>query len=178
VVPGFTYATDFLAAHEEEELLRHCEALTYAEVRMHGVVARRRVVHFGQVYQYGGRGGLVTGPPAPEWLAAVLGRAHRWAAAEAAFEAILVTRYPQGAGIGWHRDAPMFGEPVVGISLGSAARLRFRRVSDHEESWEIRLEPGSAYALRGSARWQWQHQMPPVPLMRYSITARVLRGER
>jgi alkylated DNA repair dioxygenase AlkB len=38
----------------------------------------------------------------------------------------LVTRYPPGAGIGWHRDAPQFGE-VGGISLLTACRMRFRR---------------------------------------------------
>ena len=33
----------------------------------------------------------------------------------------LVTEYPAGAGIGWHRDAPAFGI-VAAVSLGSSCR--------------------------------------------------------
>jgi alkylated DNA repair protein (DNA oxidative demethylase) len=38
----------------------------------------------------------------------------------------LLIRYDPGAGIGWHRDRPLF-EHVVGISLGAPATMRFRR---------------------------------------------------
>jgi alkylated DNA repair dioxygenase AlkB len=46
-----------------------------------------------------------------------LGAASKWAEA-------LVTEYTTGAGIGWHRDAPVFGI-VAGISLGGTCRMRF-----------------------------------------------------
>jgi DNA oxidative demethylase len=84
-------------------------------------------------------------------------------------------RYPPGAQIGWHRDAPMFGT-VVGVSLGSSARLRLRREVDGEpRAFELELEPRSGYVLAGPARTAWQHHVPPAKSLRYSITFRTLR---
>jgi alkylated DNA repair dioxygenase AlkB len=85
---------------------------------------------------------------------------------------VLVTEYAPGAGIGWHRDRPEFGE-VVGVSLLAPATLRFRRRQD--AGW-ARLsqvvEPRSVYHLSGAARDQWQHSIPPLDVLRYSITFR------
>ena len=54
---------------------------------------------------------------------------------------LLVTRYPPGAGIGWHRHAPQFGE-VSGVSLLTACRMRFRRGRPRAwETAELTLEP-------------------------------------
>lgn len=87
---------------------------------------------------------------------------------------MLVTEYRPGAGIGWHRDAPVFGE-VVGISLGGACRFRFRRDTEADrQTFELALEPRSAYVLAGAARWQWQHSIPPVRELRYSVTFRAV----
>jgi len=86
-----------------------------------------------------------------------------------------VTRYPPGAGIGWHRDAPQFGEGS-GVSLLTACRMRFRRGRPRAwETAELSLEPRSAYVLSGPARAQWQHHIPPVPQERWSMTFRTLR---
>ena len=97
---------------------------------------------------------------------------------------LLVTRYPPGAGIGWHRDAPQFGE-VSGVSLLTACRMRFRRGRPRAwETAELTLEPRSAYLLSGPARARWQHRIPPVTQERWSITSapcgtpRPAHGER
>jgi alkylated DNA repair dioxygenase AlkB len=88
----------------------------------------------------------------------------------------LVTHYPPGAGIGWHRDAPAFGR-VVGISLGEPCRFKLRRgKSGAYEVLQVELAPRSAYLLRGTARWNWQHSIPAVKLDRYSVTFRSLRA--
>jgi DNA oxidative demethylase len=88
---------------------------------------------------------------------------------------ILVQRYPPGAQIGWHRDAPAFGI-VVGISLGSASRMRFRRDKGGvRRTFELELEPRSGYVLAGEARTAWLHHIPPTKVLRYSITFRTLR---
>jgi alkylated DNA repair protein (DNA oxidative demethylase) len=87
---------------------------------------------------------------------------------------ILVQRYPPGSTMGWHRDAPAF-DIVVGISLGSAARLRFQRGKGAaRRMWEILLEPRSGYVLAGQSRWSWQHSIPSAKELRYSITFRTL----
>ena len=87
-----------------------------------------------------------------------------------------MARYPAGATIGWHRDAPMFGTPVIGVSLVSPCTMKLRRKTG--EGFEVSvqtLEPRSLYILGGSARSQWQHSIPPTKDLRYSISMRVLR---
>jgi alkylated DNA repair protein (DNA oxidative demethylase) len=89
---------------------------------------------------------------------------------------VLVTEYRLGAGIGWHRDAPSFGPVVVGVSLLGGCRLRLRHAEDEQrETFFLALQPRSAYALSGPARYQWQHSIPPVETLRYSVTFRTLR---
>jgi alkylated DNA repair dioxygenase AlkB len=113
--------------------------------------------------------------PMPGWLLPVRDRAAAWAELppERLAEA-LVQRYPPGATIGWHRDAPAFGE-VVGISLLASSRLRFRPGASGRTTFEVELPPRSAYLLSGAARWKLQHAIPAVPELRYSITFRTLR---
>jgi alkylated DNA repair dioxygenase AlkB len=91
----------------------------------------------------------------------------------------LVTEYVPGAVIGWHRDAPTFGPVVVGFSLGAACRMRFRRGHGSEsgtvERASIVLAPRSAYVMAGVARSEWQHSIPAVDALRYSLTFRTMR---
>ncbi len=173
--PGFRYEAEFLTPGEERELLGHIEKTSWSEVRMHGVVAKRRVAHYGLKYAYEGRQ-AEPGPPIPEYLLAVRARLAAWAEVQPddLVEA-LITEYAPGAGIGWHRDAPMFGI-VAAVSLAGAVRMRFRRVQDPGgPKVETLLEPRSAYLLAGSVRWQWQHHIPSAKELRYSVTFRTSR---
>jgi alkylated DNA repair dioxygenase AlkB len=89
---------------------------------------------------------------------------------------MLVTEYGPGAGIGWHRDKAVFGE-TVGISLLSSCVLRLRR-KVREKKWErvnVQAEPRSAYLLTGPSQAEWEHSIPAVEALRYSITFRNLR---
>ena len=87
---------------------------------------------------------------------------------------MLLARYDPGAGIGWHRDRPQF-EDVVGISLGSAAVMRFRQRSpDGFRRAKVHLEPRSAYLLSGEVRHEWEHSIAPSDRLRFSITFRSL----
>jgi alkylated DNA repair dioxygenase AlkB len=64
---------------------------------------------------------------------------------------------------------------VFGISLGSACRMRFRpydRRDDRRAAIALELAPRSLYAMRDDIRWRWQHSIPPVKALRYSITFR------
>jgi alkylated DNA repair dioxygenase AlkB len=89
---------------------------------------------------------------------------------------ILVSRYPEGAGIGWHRDAPTFGSRIVGVSLAGTSRMRFQRTIEGErETSAVDLPPRSAYVLSGKARWSWQHSIPATKALRYSVTFRTLK---
>ncbi|MFI7519667.1 alpha-ketoglutarate-dependent dioxygenase AlkB [Micromonospora globbae] len=144
---------------------------------MHGRIARRTVRHFGYDYDYGSFQ-LSETEALPVELHEVRERCARLAGVPAADLAqALVTRYPPGSVIGWHRDAPAFGPTVVGLSLGSACLLRFQRGrADQRRVYEVELAPRSAYVLAGAARSSWQHGIPPVPALRYSITFRQVRG--
>ncbi|HEV8471841.1 MAG TPA: alpha-ketoglutarate-dependent dioxygenase AlkB [Methylomirabilota bacterium] len=173
---GFVYHEEFVAPGEERALVEGLRALAFGEVRMRGQVARRRTAHFGWTYGYETLR-IEPGPPLPPFLLPLREAAARLAGVrpEAMAEALL-THYPAGAGIGWHRDAPAFGV-VVGISLLGACRLRFQRGhAGARESRALTLAPRSAYVLAGAARWQWQHTIPPTKEERFSITFRTLRG--
>jgi alkylated DNA repair protein (DNA oxidative demethylase) len=142
---------------------------------IHGQAARRTARHFGLDYDYEARTPM-PGEPVPDWILPVQGRAAELAGRDPAELAeVLVQRYPPGSTIGWHRDAPAFGT-VVGVSLGSSARLRFQRgKGEKRRVWEVTLEPRSGYVLDAEARTSWQHSIPPTKELRYSITFRTLR---
>jgi DNA oxidative demethylase len=152
-------------------------ALAFSEIRMRGVVARRRTAHFGWTYGYE-TWRIEPGPPIPDVLLPLRARAATLVAVDAsALAEALVTEYTPGAGIGWHRDAPMFGV-VIGVSLLGACRFRFRRDGrDAAVAPEARLEPRSVYVLDGEARSAWQHSIPPTRSVRYSVTFRTLREQ-
>jgi len=172
---GFRYYEDVVSPAEEATLLEGLRLLAYGDVRMRGQVARRRTIHFGWTYGYE-TWRVEPGPPMPEFLLGLRARAAALIAAEPETLAeVLVTHYPPGAGIGWHRDAPAFGV-VVGVSLLGACRFRFQQGREADRRTRaVTVAPRSAYVLDGAARWQWQHAIPPGRAERYSVTFRTLR---
>jgi alkylated DNA repair dioxygenase AlkB len=173
---GLTYVEDFVSSEEERRILDAVEALDFRTLTMRGQTARRTVRHFGLDYAYES-GELVPGDPLPEALRFLRDRCAALIEREPEdLVQILVSRYPAGAGIGWHRDAPMFGSRIAGVSLLSPCRMRFQRtVKGDRETAAIELAPRSAYVLGGKARWSWQHSIPEAKALRYSITFRTLR---
>jgi len=173
---GLLYQEDFISADEEQQLLSVLSSLEFRAVVMRGQAARRTVRHFGLDYDYE-HGELVPADPLPEsvlWLrdrcAALMERD------PGDLVQILVSRYPAGAGIGWHRDAPMFGSRIAGVSLLAPCRMRFQRTIGGVRSVAaIDLAPRSAYLLTGKARWSWQHSIPAAKALRYSVTFRTLK---
>lgn len=178
--PGFRYWPDFISSAQAAKLIAEIETLPFAPFHMRGVDARREVVHFGASYGFDD-GALAPAPPLPPFLAdlcADINRAVHFAPADAAIAA-LVTRYRPGAGIGWHRDAPPFGAAVVGLSLAAPCEMRLRLETPRGyDLYRHTLAPGSLYLLAGTARFRWQHAIPPVASLRYSITFRTLRTGR
>ena len=166
---------EFVTEEEERSLVAGFDAGAFEEVRMRGQTARRTVRHFGHRYDYEGWR-VVPADPLPDSVAWLRDRAAALAGVEATeFTETLVTRYPPGAGIGWHRDAPLFGPKVVGVSLLAPCRMRFqRRTADVRRVHELALAPRSVYVLAGAARWSWQHSIPAVAELRYSVTFRTV----
>src|SRR5215210_6767321 len=154
---GLSYVPELITAGEEERLLGRLAGDSYDEVRMHGQVARRTVRHYGVSYDFEAAQ-ITPGDPVPEWLLGLRDRcADLLDVPDERLAECLLTRYPPGATIGWHRDAPMFGD-VVGVSLGSACLLRFQRgQGDQRRVFEQVLEARSGYVLTGPSRSAWQH---------------------
>jgi alkylated DNA repair dioxygenase AlkB len=175
---GLLYEPALISIEEEDRLLDVLGALRFDAVVLKGMAARRTARHYGLGYDYGSRTPR-PGEPIPTWLCPVRLRAAELAGvAPDELVEILVQRYPPGSTIGWHRDAPAFGV-VIGVSLRAPSRLRLRRREPSERSvWEIALEPRSAYVLAGEARSRWEHSIPAVKDLRYSITLRTLAPTR
>lgn len=171
---GFAYRPNLIGEAEEAALAACLAALPLREFEFHGYFGKRRVVSFGLRYDFGDRA-VHQAEPIPDFLLPLRDRAALWAGiAPAALEHALVTEYGPGAAIGWHRDRSLFGE-VIGVSLGSGCRFRLRRRS--EPGWRraaLLLAPRSVYLLRGAARHDWEHSIPAVEALRYSVTFRTL----
>jgi alkylated DNA repair dioxygenase AlkB len=173
------YEDDFLSTAEERELLAEIARLPLEEAQYKQYKARRRVLSFGAQYDFD-RNRLEAGPPIPEFLLPLRERIGRRTGIDAArFSHALVTEYRPGTPLGWHRDMPEF-ETVIGVSLGSACRMRFRRYRHEKHAKEkpidLLLEARSIYIMQGDARWGWQHSVPPTPALRHSITFRTRRA--
>lgn len=175
--PGFNYRDNFITAADERALLEALAGIVFQDFEMRGAVARRRVAFFGQSYD------RAAARPLPSFLLPLRASIARWAGVHPdGFAMALINEYRPGAPIGWHRDAPQY-DVVAGLSLLSACRMRFRpyrspsaapgprRLATHE----IVLEPRSAYVMTGEARQSYEHHIPPVGHLRYSVTFRTLR---
>ena len=173
---GFRYKPELIGAADEAALLARVRELPFREFEFHGYTGKRRVVSFGWHYDFSARH-LRKADDIPDFLLALRPAAAEFAGLEPEeLRHVLVTEYGPGAGIGWHRDKAVFGE-TVGISLLSPCVLRLRRKVG-EKKWKrvnVNAEPRSAYLLSGPARSEWEHSIPAVDALRYSITFRNLR---
>ena len=171
---GMRYAAGLIGPAEEQALVRELARLPFREFEFHGFLGKRRTVAFGWSYDFNG-GGLRRASDIPDFLLPVRARAARFAGLDpSSLEHALLIEYAPGAGIGWHRDRPQFGD-VIGLSLLAPCTFRLRRKAG--AGWErrsITAAPRSAYLLRGAARSEWEHSIPPLETLRYSITFRSL----
>jgi alkylated DNA repair dioxygenase AlkB len=178
---GLAYETDFLSRDEEQRLIALIRTLPLHAAKYKDYTARRRVASFGGSYDFDANE-LKPAQPLIEELHPLRARVARWAGVEPeALRHVLVAEYAPGTPLGWHRDVPDH-EQVFGVSLGSTAVLRFRPYPPvaprREDVVKLRAAPRSIYALRGPARWAWQHSVAPVDELRWSITLRTARAHR
>ncbi len=175
---GFKYQPDLLSADEEATLLQRVKELPFKDFEFHGFTGKRRVVSFGWQYDFNDSM-LRKADDMPTFLLSLREAAASFAEMAATdLQHVLVTEYGAGAGIGWHRDKAVFGQ-IVGISLLSPCLFRLRRRAG--ERWDrvsVTAEPRSAYLLSGPSRTEWEHSIPAVEALRYSITFRNFREDR
>lgn len=173
---GFAYREGAISTEEERRLAQQFATLPFAPFEFHGFVGRRRVVSFGWHYDYAERQ-IRPSARLPAFFRPLRERAAQVAGmVPESLQQILVTEYPPGAPIGWHRDKPMF-QDVVAISFLAPCLLRLRRrVGNRWERRSLEIMPRSAYVLSGAVRNEWEHSIPPVSALRYSVTFRSLRA--
>jgi alkylated DNA repair dioxygenase AlkB len=175
--PGMRYCEGIVSEAQERALARYIEQLPLKPFEFAGgFKGNRRILSFGWRYDYN-RQKLVEACPIPEELEELRRAASLFANRDTEdLSQALVTEYAPGAGIGWHRDKKMFGD-IIGISLLAACNFRLRlKQGSHWRRISFQASPRSAYLLSGPSRTSWEHSIPPLDRLRYSITFRTLQG--
>lgn len=185
LLPGLSTMADMVTIKEEIALVAAIDATHLTPFRFQGWEGKRLTFSFGWNYDFDTQQ-VARAEPIPDWLLPLRSRMAAFAGldADSLIQALLI-RYDPGAGIGWHRDRPIY-EHVVGLSLGTPAdmRLRRRRPGGGFDRLSVPLDPRGAYHLCGEARHEWEHSIVELERPRWSITFRTpsarwnLTGER
>ncbi len=172
---GFRYQPELIDAAEERELVASFQDLPFKAYEHLGYFGNRRIAGFGWRQDESGRM-VETGEPIPDLLLPLLDKVAAFTGlARDSFRHALVTEYSPGAGIGWHRDRPP-AVAIAGVSLLSPCHFRLRRkTGDRWDRASIIAAPRSAYLMAGPARSDWQHSIPALEALRYSVTFRTAR---
>jgi len=175
--PGFSCVPDFLSEPEENILLNSISKFDLRPMIFQGFEAKRKVISFGYDYSFDRRA-LSKGKPIPPDFQWLLEKTAAQLNIENDFAELLITEYPPGAVINWHRDAPPF-DIIAGISLLSECIFRFRPFDKKKQNRKsiisYLLPKRSLYFIQGESREEWQHSILPVNSIRYSVTLRTLR---
>jgi len=180
LLPGLLQVENVLTPVEEQRLIGLIDTVELSPFQFHGWLGKRLTASFGWRYDFDDAS-IQPAAPIPDWLLPLRERSAQIAGLRPdQFVQSLLVRYDPGAGIGWHRDRDVF-EKVVGISLNTAATLRFRqRTATGFCRASVNVEPRSAYLISGESRWNWEHSIAPGDQLRFSITFRTLsdKGRR
>jgi DNA oxidative demethylase len=176
-LPGLSQAGAIVTPEEEQALIASIDASPLAPFRFHQWLGKRLTTTYGWSYDFDD-GSFTPAEPMPDWLLPLRTKAAQFAGLPPdELAQTLLIRYDPGAGIGWHRDRPVF-EHVLGISLGAPTTMRFRRRQRGGfDRAAVFLAPRSIYHLTGEARHQWEHSIAPMDATRWSITFRSLSQE-
>ncbi len=176
---GFKYEPDFITHEEENHLLQIISSIELHTFLFQGYAAKRKVASFGYDYSFDNRT-LSEGKPIPAEFEFLIDRISlKLGIHKHEFAELLITEYPVGAVINWHRDAHPF-DVIVGLSLLSDCVFRLR--PHHKEHRtrsnlvSIPVARRSLYIIADQARSEWQHSIIPVKTIRYSITLRTLKN--
>jgi alkylated DNA repair dioxygenase AlkB len=176
-VPGLVLVQEAIPAELEAELSDLIDAAPLTPFQFGQWEGKRLTANYGSAYDYQ-RARPVPAPPLPGWAVSLRDRlAPQVGRDPALFVQALLIRYDPGAGIGWHRDRPQYGD-VVGLSLSAPSTLRLRRRVPEGgfERMPVELPRRSLYLLSGAVRSQWEHSIAPMEVTRRSVTFRTLKG--
>jgi alkylated DNA repair dioxygenase AlkB len=175
---GFLYHENFLTVDEETSLLNIIKHFELRPMLFQGFEAKRKVASFGYDYSFDKKQ-LIKGKAIPSEFGFIVSKvASHLSVPTDVFVELLITEYPIGSVINWHRDAPPF-DIIVGISLLSDCTFRLRPHAKERQTRKSTLsfpvKRRSLYRMSGIAREEWQHATSAVSEVRYSLTLRTLR---
>jgi DNA oxidative demethylase len=175
--PGFSYFPSFLSEEEEQRLAHAVPGMELHPMVFRGFEAKRRVQSFGYDYNFDKRQ-LQKGKPVPGDFRFLITKVADFLALDTdSFAELLVTEYPEGSVINWHRDAPPFGI-IAGVSLLADCRFRLRPYDKGKQGKRsvitVPVQRRSLYVIRDEARTAWEHSILPVKSRRLSVTLRTL----
>ncbi len=175
---GLAHAEAIVTPLEEQSLIASIDAAQLSPFQFHQWLGKRLTASYGWRYDFDDAS-LTPTEAIPDWLLPLRAKAAKFAGLSPdELVQSLVIRYDPGAGIGWHRDRPVF-EHVIGISLGAPATMRFRRRKPVGfDRASVLLTPRSIYHLTGDARHKWEHSIAPMEVTRWSVTFRSLSQKR
>jgi alkylated DNA repair dioxygenase AlkB len=175
---GLVYFENFISEAEEQKLLEAISGVDLHPMIFQGYEAKRKVASFGYDWSFEKRT-LSKGKDIPAEFQSLIQKvtAHISVPSDAIAE-LLVTEYPIGSVINWHRDAPPF-DLIAGISLLSDCIFKLRPYNKAKQKRSavisFSVKRRSLYVIQGIARSEWEHSIAPVKRTRYSITLRTLR---
>jgi alkylated DNA repair dioxygenase AlkB len=175
---GFAYLPHFITGEEEAALVKEIQQTVLHTFAFQGYEAKRKVASFGYDYSFD-KGALIKGKDIPTLFLPLIEKvAHHLNRNADDFKELLITEYPPGSVINWHRDAPPF-DIIAGISLLSDCTFRLRPYTKEEQTRtkiiSLTAQRRSLYIMAGPSRSEWQHSITPVKGLRYSITLRTLK---
>ncbi|MDF2438802.1 MAG: alkylated repair protein [Bacteroidota bacterium] len=175
---GFSYSPDFITEKEEHYLLGIIKSLPFETFLFRGYEAKRKVISFGYDYHFDNRT-ITKGKEIPaDFLPLINSVAAHLKLDPSEITELLVTEYPPGSVINWHRDAPPF-ELIAGISLLSDCNFKLRPYDKAKQNRKsiitIPVKRRSLYVMEDSAREDWEHSISEMKQLRYSITLRTLK---
>lgn len=136
----------------------------------------RRVAQFGFRYDYVNDvvDTVTSTPPIPPQLKELLN-------VDEKYSQCIINRYEPDVLIPWHRDDLSFGPTVAVYTFGESRPLLLRRrPQGGQPGCSYRAIPRhcSKYVLSHSARYDWEHKIPPGFAVRVSFTFREEDTER
>lgn len=175
---GFSYSPCFITEAEEMNLLKAIDQFDLQNMKFHEYEAKRKVISFGKGWSFTEQQ-LKEGNPIPGEFNFLVERiADHLQISNESIAQFLITEYPVGSVINWHRDAPPF-ETIVGVSLLADCHFKLR---PHDKEKQTRsatislpVQRHSIYSMTGISKTAWQHCTAPVDKVRYSLTFRTLR---
>ncbi|MGZ8554189.1 MAG: alpha-ketoglutarate-dependent dioxygenase AlkB [Chitinophagaceae bacterium] len=175
---GFSYYPDFITETEEKQLLQNIEQFDLQPMKFHEYEAKRKVISFGQGWSFTEKK-LQQGNALPLQFQFLIEKiASKLIIPRDRITQFLITEYPVGSVINWHRDAPPF-EIIAGVSLLSTCTFKLRPQEKQRQTKantvSLQVDRRSLYTMQGPAKSEWQHSTAPVNRLRYSLTFRTLK---